>query len=469
MSFVGLATAIGGAAAGLGVGATAASIIGGVGAGALGGAGLGALSSAVTGGDIGKGAMFGALGGAVTGGLGSAFGGAGGSAAGASTGTTAAAPTTAAGSQVANQAVNQAVTQTGTNAALNTGITQGGGLLGSGTGISNPALYQGVLDPSKVLGSQSLLAQGGGNALTGASGTMAKAPIDFMGQLGGMPGSVPASPGSGIVGNTISATPTVAAPDGGAITAFTPADANRVAMENALKSSYFGRYAVPIVGAGGMLGTYMATDSSPTQAGPPPGSGDNFLSYYKFNPRRYRPSQPFYIRPANYAAGGIASLNPNPDMMASGPAQVDFMGADAYPTSQQKLSFYSTPSQMPTSAQQAAASYEPATNPLTGVPMANFARGGISDLGGYSDGGRMTEGPGDGMSDSIPASIAGKRPARLAQGEFVVPADVVSHLGNGSTDAGAKQLYSMMDRVRKARTGRKAQGKQIKADKMMPA
>jgi len=86
--------------------------------------------------------------------------------------------------------------------------------------------------------------------------------------------------------------------------------------------------------------------------------------------------------------------------------------------------------------------------------MSNMARGGISDLGGYSDyarGGRMLKGPGDGMSDSIPASIAGKRPARLANEEFVVPADVVSHLGNGSSDAGAKQLYAMMDRVRTAR------------------
>ena len=67
-----------------------------------------------------------------------------------------------------------------------------------------------------------------------------------------------------------------------------------------------------------------------------------------------------------------------------------------------------------------------------------------------------------------PASIADKQPARLADGEFVVPADVVSHLGNGSTDAGAKHLYKMMDNVRKARTGRKAQGKQIKADKYLP-
>ena len=81
----------------------------------------------------------------------------------------------------------------------------------------------------------------------------------------------------------------------------------------------------------------------------------------------------------------------------------------------------------------------------------------------------MLKGPGDGMSDDIPARIGNKQEARLADGEFVVPADVVSHLGNGSTDAGAKQLYSMMDKVRQARTGRKAQGRQIKPHKYMPA
>ena len=99
-----------------------------------------------------------------------------------------------------------------------------------------------------------------------------------------------------------------------------------------------------------------------------------------------------------------------------------------------------------------------------------YAQGGLSDLGGYSDyagGGRMLKGPGDGMSDNIPATIAGKQPARLANEEFVIPADVVSHLGNGSSEAGAKQLYKMMDRVRQARTGSKKQGKQIKADKYL--
>ena len=103
-----------------------------------------------------------------------------------------------------------------------------------------------------------------------------------------------------------------------------------------------------------------------------------------------------------------------------------------------------------------------------------FAEGGIADLpinnlGSYSDGGRLLKGPGDGMSDSIPAKIGRRQPARLADGEFVVPADVVSHLGNGSTDAGAKQLYDMMDKVRRARTGNKKQGKEINPRKYMPA
>ena len=76
---------------------------------------------------------------------------------------------------------------------------------------------------------------------------------------------------------------------------------------------------------------------------------------------------------------------------------------------------------------------------------------------------------GDGMSDDIPATIDGDQPAALSDGEFVIPADVVSHLGNGSSDAGAQQLYSMMDRIRQARTGNKEQGKEINPRKMMPA
>jgi len=100
------------------------------------------------------------------------------------------------------------------------------------------------------------------------------------------------------------------------------------------------------------------------------------------------------------------------------------------------------------------------------------ASGGImqSSLGGYAAGGnpRLLKGPGDGMSDNIPATINRRQPARLADGEFVIPADVVSHLGNGSTEAGAKQLHAMMDKVRKARTGNPKQGKQINPKKYIP-
>jgi hypothetical protein len=109
------------------------------------------------------------------------------------------------------------------------------------------------------------------------------------------------------------------------------------------------------------------------------------------------------------------------------------------------------------------------TQMAMGAPMSRpMASGGISSLGHYSDGGRMLKGPGDGMSDDIPATIANKQPARLANEEFVIPADVVSHLGNGSSEAGAKVLYDMMAKVRKARTGNSKQGKQIHAEKFMP-
>jgi len=90
-------------------------------------------------------------------------------------------------------------------------------------------------------------------------------------------------------------------------------------------------------------------------------------------------------------------------------------------------------------------------------------------LGGYSDGGRLLKGPGDGVSDDIPATIGGKEPARLADGEFVIPARIVSELGNGSTDAGARKLYAMMDRVKQTRSKAKDIAADTKADKHLPA
>jgi hypothetical protein len=95
----------------------------------------------------------------------------------------------------------------------------------------------------------------------------------------------------------------------------------------------------------------------------------------------------------------------------------------------------------------------------------NFAKGGL----GTALPPRFLSGGGDGMSDSIKANIDGKQEARLADGEFVVPADVVSHLGNGSSKAGAKKLYAMMDKIRKARTGRTRQAPEVNARRYMPA
>jgi len=101
-----------------------------------------------------------------------------------------------------------------------------------------------------------------------------------------------------------------------------------------------------------------------------------------------------------------------------------------------------------------------------------YSSGGIGDLGGYSDGGRLLRGPGDGVSDSIPATIGQGKPARLADGEFVVPARIVSELGNGSTEAGARKLYAMMDRVQNTRGKTIGKGRvatNTRADKFLPA
>jgi len=175
--------------------------------------------------------------------------------------------------------------------------------------------------------------------------------------------------------------------------------------------------------------------------------------------RGYEPTPPDPYRP-QYAGGGPVEAMSN----------ANAIGANTgYPMADIRKGAYATPYQQPISRNVLTDSADAGVNPMTGQ-MSNFARGGISDLGGYSDyarGGRMLKGPGDGMSDDIPATIANKQPARLANEEFVVPADVVSHLGNGSSEAGAKALYKMMDRVRQARTGNKKQGKQINPEKYL--
>ena len=108
---------------------------------------------------------------------------------------------------------------------------------------------------------------------------------------------------------------------------------------------------------------------------------------------------------------------------------------------------------------------------LMALAMGGMAQGGMYNLGSYSDGGRLLRGPGDGVSDSIPATIGQHQPARLADGEFVIPARIVSELGNGSTDAGARKLYEMMARVQQARgktIGKNSVAVNSRADRHLP-
>jgi hypothetical protein len=200
----------------------------------------------------------------------------------------------------------------------------------------------------------------------------------------------------------------------------------------------------------------------------------SFVATNTAQPVAYQPQYTNYQTAAqgglmqSYAQGGIAAMAPGGGIQG----QTAGMGNNQmYPQGQLDSTQFATPSQMPISTSLLNnTNMEQKTNPYTGEPT-GMAGGGIASLGGYAHGGnpQLLDGPGDGMSDSIPASIGNRQPARLAQGEFVVPADVVSHLGNGSTDAGAKHLYDMMDKIRKARTGNPKQGKQINASKFLPA
>ena len=145
----------------------------------------------------------------------------------------------------------------------------------------------------------------------------------------------------------------------------------------------------------------------------------------------------------------------------------------------QKMPYTNTKPDKNTPAKQVLAAYkaakrEMALRDLLGEKDKDIeyaAEGGLMGVNTYAAGGKLLRGPGDGMSDSIPAVIQGAKPQRaaLADGEFVVPADVVSHLGNGSTEAGSRQLYAMMNKIRKARTGNPKQGKQINPARFMPA
>ena len=169
----------------------------------------------------------------------------------------------------------------------------------------------------------------------------------------------------------------------------------------------------------------MALDNALT-SNPTAPEQKGIRSLYKWNPNVYKPYGP------QFAAGGVTDLDnydQTPQMQS--PGTLDIPNRNEVTNNQGYM----------------------------GDSVQMMADGGISDLGSYSDGGRLLKGPGNGVSDDIPATIAGKQPARLATNEFVIPARIVSEIGNGSTDAGAKALYDMMDRVQNDRKKSMGKGK----------
>ena len=205
----------------------------------------------------------------------------------------------------------------------------------------------------------------------------------------------------------------------------------------------------------------------PQQANQPPSAG---------LPQMNGVYQPQYIdyaaNPYNPQAAQQYAPPAAAPMAMSGGYQIDplrMQGSPAYNAEQARLAAEKA-------AQEAEQNRIAAANQTNNYDYASGAKaGGLmgyatgGHLGGYSDGGRLLRGPGDGVSDSIPATIGGKQPARLAEGEFVIPARIVSELGNGSTDAGAKRLYAMMDRIKAKRTKTKNIAADTKAYKYLPA
>jgi hypothetical protein len=437
--------------------ALGSTMAGGIAAGALSGAAISGGVAALQGKDAGHAAMMGGLGGALSGGLGAYD----------------AAP------NVLADATQKAAVDTGTQTA-----TQATPAVYGGTAAS-PADYQAGLS-----GTSPTLNAANPSMVPTQTPTPTLNAGDVEAQAGGFyGGQAPSNPYADMSNQGISNVTGIKTPT------TTPS------FYSTLEPNGIGRAAVQALPVASLL-----EDKGPTIGGQP----EKKRYGYELSPnfQRYEPvtPNPYYsARYPTYAAeGGImdsfrsGGYNDNADFD-------DSVGTDDLNSGGIMLSAGGVPSskppEMPSFNVGIVSDNDPNTRSLSALDAANYrnkklmgkagikmaempktgikgfsgdfsdvgAAGGIADLGGYSDGGRLLKGPGDGMSDNIPATIGRKQPARLADGEFVVPADVVSHLGNGSTDAGAKKLYSMMDKIRRARTGKKKQAPAVKANKFMPA
>lgn len=269
------------------------------------------------------------------------------------------------------------------------------------------------------------------------------------------------------------------------------AGAGLVGAYNAYKQAEAGNKPV---GYQGGIPAYTAVRGRAAEpvAGARPGAGHQYFTGVKFTPAAGLPAAQAAIgtqvTDANKLNADNAQARTAAPVQKSSMTPDDFMKSDDYKKYQADsanqlgtMDMYNSPY----FGQQTSGSYgrgldkayemardKQSLAPPPTQPVIDAAYGGIM---GLARGGKPTHPRGtylrgntDGMADKIPGTIDGIQPARLAHGEFVIPADVVSHLGNGNSDAGAKQLYKMMDRIRMARTGSKKQGREINPNKFMP-
>lgn len=319
-------------------------------------------------------------------------------------------------------------------------------------GVGEMALADAVLTGAAIGGGSSVLT--GRDPLQGAL---------MGGLLGGVGGAAFPSVG-GTEGAFSATTPTglAAVPGDAGVTAA------RSGIASLMPETLGGKIAAGTAGLGAL--SLLGDRNKYGTPGPEKYTGP--LSKFQYSADRY---EPYTYRP--YAEGGLTVLAGGGPVEAMSNANA--VGANTgFPMADISRGAYATPYQQPISQNVLAGPQDTRVDMYTGEErlaeggIASLASGGVSDLGGYSDGGRLLKGPGDGVSDSIPATIGGKQPARLADGEFVVPARIVSELGNGSTDAGARELYKMMSRVQSARTKTTGKGKMAKdtqAAKYLPA
>jgi len=230
---------------------------------------------------------------------------------------------------------------------------------------------------------------------------------------------------------------------------------------NAKEGGYINGYAMGgTVQSGGIRDLYGTPDNPPTMSTGLGGFGLGRLNDLANEQARTQAQTYGYAEGGDVGADAVDESAPNPEGVVSKyTTVVDDKGVASRARVPYQYERIITPGALDFST---ISPIEYAANAYPGSILPRFKKEGMAK-GGYLNG------AGDGMSDSIPATIEGKQPARLADGEFVIPADVVSHLGNGSSKAGSKRLYAMLDKIRHARTGTKKQGKEINPAKYMPA